>query len=286
MANLSSLSNATTTALSLSNLILVSPQSVVGYQPQGTPNKEGTTSQQPATLLFHYEGEQTVSLESDITDHFVEDNTAINDQIALKPETITTSGFIGELNDVAPSELAPLKFLADKLTAVNAYLPALSASAILAYNEATLLYATAITAADSAISAWSSITGAGTQGVINGNGLVGQPRNQTKQQIAFQQFYGYWKARTLFTVQTPWAIFKNMAIKSLHAVQDAETNVISNFEITFKIMRFANTVTSSNIGLGADFQGRALNQASSLVDLGSSAPPPDIGLESKLKVLG
>jgi hypothetical protein len=110
--------------------------------------------------------------------------------------------------------------------------------------------------------------------VINGSGL--NPRgNQTKQQTYFQQFYGYWANRTLFTIQTPWAIFQDMAIQTLRAVQDADTRVITDFEVTFKLMRFASTqVVFEGEGVQYDnnnFDGRASDQGSKEKDLGSNA---------------
>lgn len=275
MANLSSLAPITTAATALSNLILVSPQATIGYQPQNTASNNGTTAQQPPALLFHYEGEQTVLLESDITDHYIEDNTAIQDQIALRPEVITTHGFIGELNDIAPPALAAVQAIANKLTIVGAYTPVLSATALLAYNEAFQLYQIGASALTSAVAAWSSLTSVGGESVIGSNGLTSQP-NQNKQQAAFQQFYGYWQNRTLFTVQTPWAVFQNMAIQSLRAIQDAETNVITDFEVKFKMIRIASTVNTP--GFALTYQGRAANQAASLVDNGTSTPTPGLGV--------
>ena len=254
MANLGPLSNFTTAATALSNLILVTPNTNLGYQPQNAPVKNGETTPQVDPVLFHYEGENSISLESDITDHYVEDNTTVQDQIALRPETINVHGYIGELNNVVPKALEPLKTIADKLTIVDAYTPALSTTALLAFNQATQLYAVGVNAANSAISAWNSLTGA--------------PQNQNKQQIAFQQFYGYWKNRTLFTVQTPWAIFQNMAIRSLRAVQDADTRVITDFEISFKQMRFASTITSLVLPQSQRSQGRLSTQSAATVDLG------------------
>lgn len=272
MASLSSLSSATTAATALSNLILVTPQTNLGYQPQNAPKADGTpsTKQNPPSLLFDYEGEQTVTLESDITDHFVEDNTAVQDQISLKPITITTHGFIGELNDIAPLGLQTLKAIADKLTTVGSYTPALSTTALIAYNEALLLYQTAQNAVNSAVSAWSSLTG--------GAG------NQTKQQIAYSAFYGYWSSRTLFTVQTPWAIFNNMAIKTLRAIQDAETRMISDFEVTFKMIRYSSTISIK--GIPVIFQQRSAIQSSGLVNNGTSTPQSSISLTSGLFSMG
>lgn len=281
MGNISQLSQITTAATSLSNLILVSPQKTIGYQPTPVNPVNGQALQQPPALLFHYEGEQTVALESDITDHYIEDNTALQDQISLKPETITTHGFIGELNNVAPVGLQTIQQVADKLTTISGYVPSLSVTALLAYNEAFFLYQIGANAKNSAVAAWNSI-GPGTGGgesVIGSTGIKVQS-SQNQQQQMFQQFYGYWRNRTLFTVQTPWAVFQNMAIKNLRAIQDATTNVITDFEVTFKMIRIASTSTSP-IEPSA-FQGRAALQAGGVTDLGTSTPPASTSLSSGL----
>lgn len=276
MANLSSLAPITTTATALSNLILVSPQATIGYQPQNNP--ASPTLQQPPALLFHYEGEQTATLESDITDHYIEDNTAIQDQIALRPEQITTHGFIGELNDVAPAALALVQQLADKLTVISAYTPVLSETALIAYAQAFQLYQVGANAVNSAVSTWGALSGTGGESVINGQGITLQA-NQNKQQAMFQQFYGYWKNRALFTVQTPWAVFQNMAISRFRAIQDAETRVITDFEVTFKIIRLAQSITTVPI---TQVQGRLDSQSAGVTDLGTSTPASGMSLTSGL----
>jgi hypothetical protein len=284
MPDISGIALSTTTATSLANLVLVSPQKTIGYQPQAKSTKNGKLQPQPPAILFHYEGEQQISLESDITDHYVEDNSTIQDQIALRPEQVVVNGYIGELNTVPPRALETLKSAADKLTIISAYTPSLSLTALRAYNLAFAAYQVLDNAAAAAISAWGSVTGkTGEQTVIDGvNVTVG--RNQTKQALAFQQFYGYWKNRTLFTVQTPWAVFQNMAIKSLRATQSAETRMITDFEVTFKLVRFANTVVTP-VKLN-NFDGRAAAQASPVVDLGTSAPAvSNTTLQSKISAV-
>lgn len=267
--NLSALAPATTAATSLSNLILATPQEQFGYQPQNPPAaNRGEVTQNPPTLVFNYEGEQKVTLQSDITDHFVEDNTAIQDQIALKPEIIQTAGFIGELNDILPKALKPLKTAADKLTTVVAYTPQLTETALIALNQARFLYQVGSQAIDAGVAAFSSLTGS-------------ENKIQTKQAAMFQQFYGYFRKRTLFTVQTPWAIFTDCAILSVDAVQDAETRVISEFRVTFKKIRFAQTETRG-VTWAENFSGRASSQASGLVDMGSTTPTPSIGLSEAI----
>lgn len=284
MPNLSALTPVTTAATALSNLILVSPQAVNGYAPQNGPSVNGQPARLSPALLFHYEGEQTATIESDITDHFIEDNTAIADQIALKPEMITTHGFIGELNDIAPKALLPLQFLADKLTVVSAYTPVISETALIAYTQAFQLYQVAANVSNVAVSAWNSLSGSGGENVVGSTGLTGNSKNQSKQQVAFQQFYGYWRNRTLFTIQTPWAVFQNMAIKSLRAIQSAETNVITDFEVTFKMIRTASTTT--NPSTVSTLQGRASTAAQSVADQGTQTPQSSTSLSDGLTNMG
>lgn len=276
MSNIPPIATITTAATAIGNLILVTPQSTVGYQPQDVPQSPSQTlpNYSQPSLLFHYEGENTSTFSSDITDHFVEDNTAVQDQIALKPILITTQGFIGELNDIPPNKIFAAAYTAaNKLTGVSAYAPALSITALLAYNEALFAYTTAANTVNSAVSAFNSLTGNASSGtsVITSGGITIQP-NQTKQQQYYQQFFQYWNTRTLFTVQTPWAIFTNMAIQSCRAIQANDTTVISDFEITFKQIRFAVNLTAAALySNNANMNGPLNAQAAPVVQNGTNA---------------
>jgi hypothetical protein len=284
MGNISGLAQVTTAATALSNLVLVTPQTTIGYQPQNIPVNNGTPLQQPPALLFHYEGENQVHLQSDITDHYIEDNTALQDQISRKPEEVSVHGFIGELNNVPPPALAVVQSIANKLLTIGGYTPALSATALLAYNTSFQLYQVANNAVTGAVNAWNTVTGTPNgESVIGSNGLSVQP-NQTLQQRMFQQFYGYWYNLTLFTVQTPWAIFQNMAIKDLIALQDETTKQITDFHVSFKIIRIAQTQIS--IFAPENTQGQLATQAAANVDLGSSSPPSSASFSSSLSAFG
>lgn len=270
--NLDTLSQATLTANTLANLILVSPQKEIGIK----PTQQGKMSLNVPSLLFHIKGEEQANLRSDITDHFVEDNTAINDHITLRPEIISVQGFIGELNNVTPELLVPLRIAADKLQVISAFTPGFSITALRAYNLAEQLYRVTENVKASGVASWNSLsnsrfgTTTGQLNEISSTGLVTDNGNQTKQQKAFQQLYGYWHNRTLFRVQTPWAIFNNMAIEDLVAIQDEETEMVTDFKVQFKIMRFASTELSSVLST----QGRFANQASKEVNLGVGSTSP------------
>lgn len=261
-----------TTINQASNVILVNPKKNVGIRPQPTVNPNGgtTTAQpdQPQSFLFHVPGEDNARLTSDVTDNAVEDNTSLQDHVALKPVIINTSGYIGELNNVTPPELELLKLAADRLTTLGPFVPVVSASAQRAYNAASQAYAAAVLAKNTAVSAWNSITGGGSE-------------TQTKQQVAYNQFAGYWKNRQLFTVQTPWAIYTDMIIQSLSATQDESTSMVTQFEITFKQLTFAKSIISTTIG-----QGRANAQLGKLIDKGFQKPVPGPTIAAKLAATG
>jgi hypothetical protein len=219
---------------------MVSPQGNTGYRAQND-----TSNKLEDSILFHYESENTATLTSDITDHIVEDNSVINDHIGLRPEIITVGGFIGELNDVVPPEAAVLRTAKEKLINLSIYTPELTLDALRLYNVADRAYRTAINAKDNITKTIDSLSDGGAFNEVDSNGLTTTGKIQNKQQIAFQKFYTYWRDRKLFTIQTPWAIFKNMAIQSLRVSQGEQTDVISDFEITFKLLRFADSSQST-----------------------------------------
>lgn len=258
-----SLQSLPTTSSALGGLVLSLPSMlglnnpVVGIQPQNTflpVNFPPSPSSE--ALVFNYEGEQTVLLESDITDHYIENNTSIQDQVAIRPEVITTHGFIGELNDILPSLLQSLQTTAASISVLGGYAPTLSLTAILALNKAAQAYQVSNSLANTAINAWNSISGGGVQ---------------NKQQKAYAKLYGWWQARTLMTVQTPWNLFLNCAIKSIRAIQDADTQLITDFEVTFKVLRFSSTVIAGGIQLGQSYFNN-YTQQNNPTQLGSSTP--------------
>jgi hypothetical protein len=176
--------------------------------------------------------EDTVRLESDITDHFVEDNTAVQDQIALKPEEVTVHGLVGELVQTQAQVDNAAQTLIDALPSNDDLAPGYTEAqaAALAADDAQ---AALVTAADTSV------------GSLKGYFTDRTPLNPTNQAQAFAYFYQLWLGRQMFTVDSPWGFFTNMAIKSCTAVQDATTGFVSDFLIVFKKIRFAASVSIS-----------------------------------------
>ncbi len=202
-----------------------------------------------AGFVFDVISRDGVNLNSDITDHFIEDNTVINDHIALKPEVVTVSGLIGELKLESEPLLAPLGSLTDKLNAFSGFLPDLATQANQIYNQAE----NALNVAKQA--------GQTAENVFNlFNDLDAAPK-ETFQAKAFNFFYALWRSRQIFTVENPWNTFTNMSILDMEAIQE-DTKYISDFSITFKKLRFAKIIQIENS------QGRRSQQISEVQDKG------------------
>lgn len=199
-----------------------------------------------AGFLFDIVLDDNVELESDITDHYIEDNTAIQDQIALKPARVTVRGIVAELT-TAKTVVDQLVKATNPLPLEPLLLPVFTVGADQSMADA----AAAAQGATSAATASQSIF------ALYNNRAPTQPR-QTRQSAAFLYFYDLYKSRQLFTVETPWGFWVNMAIESLRATQPEETKYASEFTITFKEIRIAQDIT---VDLG-QLAGRNAPQAS------------------------
>ena len=200
--------------------------------------------------------EDSVRLESDITDHFVEDNTTVQDQIALKPEEVTVHGLVGELAQTqAQSDAVTKQMLA---LPINAYLQ----------PEYTVIQQDSINQANAQADAEDSAQ-TNTQSLdayFNARSAI----TGNKQSQAFAYFYQLWKGRQLFTIDSPWGFFTSMAIRSLQATQDSTTRLITDFTLTFKKIRFANEVSITS----GQISGRAALQSSVQTNNGRAGQDP------------
>ena len=202
------------------DLIMVSPDSYTGFADMDTSVR--TTK----GFLFQIVGDETVNLSSDITDHYVENNSSLQDHISLRPITITVSGFVGELTNVVPDSLLIAKNVVDRLGTLQAYVPSLTNTARRAFNLAQQVYSL-------------------SEKVIKAGAIAFGVEVQTAQEKAFAELYRYHTNRTLFYVATPFGQFESMAIQNIIANQSPDSKSISDFTITFKQVKFAQTKTIS-----------------------------------------
>jgi hypothetical protein len=241
---ISSLSNFASLASSALNFIMVKPQ-------------DSETIKGLEGFLFDVRGRERFRASCDITDHYIETNSTLQDHIALKPETFTVAGFVGEVRLSPPEELKTAGGIASKLQALSPFLPSVTAQAKAIYNEVERNYQIYKKANETVKNLWNKYKG------ITG----GAKTPLTRQQQAFNFFYAGRAGRQLFKVQTPWRLFEKMAILDLEIEQD-DTQGISDFAITFKQLNFAKTRTSSSVKI----QERANVQKQEPVDKGVKKP--------------
>lgn len=208
-----------------------------------------------AGFLFDIDLDQSAALQSEITDHFVEDNTAVQDHIALRPETVTLSGFV--------AEIVSYRKTAKSTPTVQPTLPLPpGVEAVVDPGEEQVRAAAAAQS--------EQFTQRATAAASNSlygyyEGRLPQQPNQSRQSMVFGYFYQLWKGRMLFSVDTPFGLMQDMAIESVNARQGAESKWASEFSITLKRIRKADTISKSK-GLLA---GRSTFQRAAVANNGS-----------------
>ncbi|MDE3073916.1 MAG: hypothetical protein KGJ86_00680 [Chloroflexota bacterium] len=215
-----------------------------------------------AGFVFAISNDETVELESDITDHFTEDNNPVQDHIALKPETVTVTGEVAEVVKSPPGAVGT-NSVPNPLPDLPGLRPELSPGAQSAFD---------LGEEDDTVQ---SAEAAGSLYDFYQERLPQQP-DQTKQGVAFGYFYQLWKGRMLCTVETPWGFFTNMAVQSVSSHQGPSTRNTTDFSIVFRKIRTVRSVLINGWQVQA---GRASTQWKPLVPNGVAGllpalPPP------------
>jgi hypothetical protein len=197
-----------------------------------------------------------VEFSSDVTDHYVENNTAMQDHIALKPAIVRVRGLVAELDNKPPGGVfGALSAATKSLGVVSAFVPNLAAGAQRLYNQAEQIANTVNKVVDKVNDIKSLFTG---------------EENEDAQTKAYKFFRKLWAERTLCTVETPWELFKDMAIMSISATQAGDTRHVTSFEMTFKQIQVAGTLSTED-GL---LDGRAAAMAAETLDAGLANGTP------------
>lgn len=189
-------------------------------------------------FVFSAEGEAQATLTADISDHYTEDNQAIQDQIAVHPKRVRLKGYVGELvyvsNGNSPSTL---NSLTQKLTSISSFLPTLTSAAQqvqqAAANPSEVTFANTLS------------TASNIYGLIK-NVLSSVNSDTPNQQNAYTYFKALIQSGTLMGIQSPWEFMTNMAIESVVVLQGENSKWISDFAITLKEIRIASTISTPN----------------------------------------
>lgn len=197
-------------------------------------------------------GDETITADSDVTDHYVESNIAYQDQISLKPKIFTINGEVGELvwYQKDPYSQA-FGQVAQRLEGVISFLPV----RIRGFNQLKTKVMKAAQWVDTISNAASKIANLSTSG--------------NNQQQAFMRLVEFRDLRTPIRVQSPWGILDSYVITNLKFTQPKETKDKTLISITLKEFR---TTSISTVKYDADkYQRNAALENQPKVDNGKTS---------------
>lgn len=171
-------------------------------------------------FVFSIPETETLTMASQITDHWTQDNLAVQDHIALEPIKITLTGKVSE---VVWTKTQAERF-ADQVINNFASVEVMSPE----FAQATTQFLASVNElkrqVDQSLKVYRDLK----------NIFSNEEKKLTKQQQAFSDLQKTWSQRTLCTVDTPWAQFKSMVIENIEFEQDETSNDVSTVSVTFK----------------------------------------------------
>lgn len=194
-------------------------------------------SAQIGPFFFDYRGDECARLDNEITDHWVEDNTAVQDHIGVLPVIVSLRGKISELTLTTLTEgliLSSLATVENGLSQLDQYLGKYTPGT-------TQVLLNIITQAES-IAIQIEQTAARIAQIASFFAGV----QATKQQQAFAQLSALRNARTIFTVFTPWQVFNSMVIEGLEVRQSEKTVTQSEISVSMKQLQFTDNISQSS----------------------------------------
>lgn len=195
---------------------------------------------------------EELKLSADITDQYVEDNTAIQDNMAIKPLQFTLKGFVAEkfYNRKAEAEkLGLTNKIANtfsKLSPVASLSPTLSSYMQSAVATSTFIEANVnkiVKSVGTVANAYKALKGKSPKDMLD---IINNLKDKTgieNQYYAVQRFESLLNSRTPVTVANAMGIFENLYITSVSVAQ-GDSPMVSEIIVTLKQLRFTSTVLS------------------------------------------
>ena len=193
-----------------------------------------TKAQPELAIYFDIVSEDTISLQSQITDNYLENNEPVADHIANSPLTISLRGVAGELVYEPASAEGVIDYLEEKFnlsqklqkfSILRAILPPVDNATYLARNMA-LYVGASINRYNEILKRYSS-----------------EYERQARLKNIYQELSSIWKSRQSLIVRTPYETFDNMYIQSL-VLRQREQLFITDIEISLKQIYFVDTQTT------------------------------------------
>lgn len=220
-------------------------------------------------FVFDVEGDSTLNLSTEITDHYLEDNSSVQDHISIRPKRVILRRYVGELVYEPEQGLAStVQSMVQKLTALSSFLPTLSKGA----EQIFSLKSQDITFNKLRDSVSSLTVNQLTDYWAFGKNLLGG--QSSRQQQAYMYLKSLMEQRILVSLQTPFEFVNNMAIESITAVQPEGSKYISDFTIVLKQIRFAQLITAPSGSVGTVVSGNIGNPETTLNPPADQFNPP------------
>jgi hypothetical protein len=228
-------------------------------------------------FAFDYYGPDELDLDIDVTDHFAEDNSSIQDHAAVGPIRYKLSGFVGEFALPNPNSGVggALRQLAQKMSTVAAYAGKYTPGT-------TQAIAGKLTGSIATAQAYVNQVSQYAQQAQNLLAMF-KSAGKTRQQNAMATLISAALSRQTFTLICPWMQVQNVMITNIHAEQDDVTASKSLFSVSVKQIRTVPVTSAlTPAAVAANSQGRAAlqNQPVSVVGTAQGAPTPTSALVS------
>lgn len=186
-----------------------------------------------AGFLFDVPDNDSINLNWDVTDHFTESNSFLNDTKVKKPAIITLSGFVGELVFRAPEGIeGSVQEISNRLETVEAYLGDFTPGAVQEAQRVVQQAQSAISAINQTLDKIGNIAGF----------FAGDGPQETEQQRAYRTLATLGD-EVVLSAQTPWEFFDDMTIMAIGVSQDGKSNQITDISVTLKQIRVSDTKT-------------------------------------------
>lgn len=174
--------------------------------------------------------QNNLTLKSEITNHYIEENAWVNDHWAISPPQYILSGLIGELIYTVPEGWAKKVesvYGVIGLGVLSKLCPSLGSYTSSALNIARKAESVVQKYINIAKSAGNKIT----------NFFKRDITSKTNQRRVLDELENLMNNRILVNVSTPYGTYKGLAIISINVRQDQSTRFMSDIEITFQKWR-------------------------------------------------
>lgn len=222
-----------------------------------------------AGFKFQCPETETINLQNDITTHYVENNSPIQDHIASKPVELTLTGFQGDYFYSLHKIESALSEVVSGVAIIASLMPKLDAFTQQAKARIELLKKNQIdrVAGNNKIlkGLLEKTSGVPQYLIANGVDLFKIFQNLYKLKSAQTRAFLFLEAlrnsRLLFSVETSWKRFDNMAVQSITCTRDNNAD-ITGFTAKLMQMDFTSTKVSTKV------TGRTRQQVQEMINKG------------------